>query len=282
VIASPRLPTNRKERYYTATVLPALISKDNFNNLDLFLSLCGLHDCAMGDDFQFFTEYGFGESVFTEEDKAFWQGPFSRDTPDLVIRGGDWLLTVEAKMFDKPSAADLRKQLMAQEQHIGVWIERLKVGRHKHVLLLPKILADTVGVPLSALGSSWPVVTWEAVADLYRGIADPYWLKTLDDAIDKYPSLVSAGPQFGQNSENRLTGRQIFEGWPEHGYKWMGRRGGLKGPRLNADISENRWQEQVYEVNTHEPLGNPNWFSVAAFIDRIHADPPSEGMDYDI
>lgn len=51
----------------------------------------------------------------------------------------------------------------------------------------------------------------------------------------------------------------------------MGRRGGLKGPGLNADISENRWRERVYEVNTHEPPGNPNWFPVEAFIARIHA-----------
>lgn len=63
---SPRLPINRKECFYTGTVLPALICQGNFQHLPLFLSLCGLHDCALGDDFQFLTEYGFGESVFTE------------------------------------------------------------------------------------------------------------------------------------------------------------------------------------------------------------------------
>lgn len=40
-----------------------------------------------------------------------------------MIRSHDWLLTVEAKMFDKPSAADLNTQMLAQKKHVDTWIK---------------------------------------------------------------------------------------------------------------------------------------------------------------
>jgi len=44
-----RLPVNRKERYYTGTVLPALIASDGLLHLPRFLRLCGL-DVGVPDD----------------------------------------------------------------------------------------------------------------------------------------------------------------------------------------------------------------------------------------
>lgn len=267
--SNPRLPINRKERFYTGTVLPALICQDNFRHLRLFLSLCGLNECTVGDDIQFFTEYGFGESVFTNEDKEFWEGPFSRDTPDLVIRSGDWLLTVEAKMFDKPTAAKLSGQMLAQKQHVDLWIHRLHVSRHQHVLLLPKPLADAVIPEFVASGADWPVVTWQAVADLYRGLADPYWVNTLDEALAKYDVLVSVGPQFGQHKDDSITGSEIIDGWPDHGFICMGRGGGLSGEKLAEDIRSGGWRTQVYEVSRQDQSGRTNWFSIDAFRQRL-------------
>ncbi|CAN5821140.1 hypothetical protein BH24ACT5_BH24ACT5_30930 [soil metagenome] len=70
--ADERLPLNRKERYYTGTVLPMIVAADGFAHLHRFLHLSGLRvDPAWvtplvgGQDIQFFTEYGFAESVFT-------------------------------------------------------------------------------------------------------------------------------------------------------------------------------------------------------------------------
>lgn len=169
-----RLPVNRKERFYTGTVLPMLVCADNFRHLGLFLSLCGLHNCRAGEDVQFFTEYGFGESVYTETDKQLWQGPFSHDTPDVVIRSGDWLLTVEAKMFHNPTAADLDRQMKAQKPLVDLWVDRLGVSQHQHVLLLPHGLAEQVtrtcgpwvpsgrwsrGKPCSTCTGGWPTPT---------------------------------------------------------------------------------------------------------------------------
>lgn len=67
-----RLPINRKERYYTGTVLPGIICHDNLKHLLRFLKLLGIKDLKLDADdlsanVQFFTEYGLAESIFSEE-----------------------------------------------------------------------------------------------------------------------------------------------------------------------------------------------------------------------
>ena len=75
-MSSTHLPLNRKERYYTGTVLPMLIASDGFMHLGRFLGLCGLEIELAGNtpfegdqNLQFFTEYNFAESCFTEQDR---------------------------------------------------------------------------------------------------------------------------------------------------------------------------------------------------------------------
>jgi len=125
------LPLNRKERYYTGTVLPMLIGSDRFSQLHRFVALCGLDvepfgrdDDGGGPGIQFFTEYNLFESIFTKEDRARFEAdpPTERDTPDLVLVGSDWLLVVEAKMFHKPNPATMAEQLRRRD---GV----LRLGR---------------------------------------------------------------------------------------------------------------------------------------------------------
>lgn len=258
------LPLNRKERFYTGTVLPMLVCADNFRHLGSFLSLCGLRDCRAGEDVQFFTEYGFAESVYTETDKQTWPTGLKHDTPDVVIRSGDWLLTVEAKMFHNPTAAALDRQMKAQKPLVDLWVERLGVSQHQHVLLLPRRLAEQAD-----LAAAWPVVTWEAVLDLYRGIADPYWVKVLDEALAQYDALVSTGPGFGQNMDARMTGFDIVTGWPDHGYLTMGRQGGLVGALLKTDIDSGSWRTHSYEVSKQPTAANANWFTIEEFRDRL-------------
>jgi len=85
------LPLNRKERFYTGTVLPALLAADNMDYLSRFTDLIGVgalrarsdpHAC----DVQMFTEYSFVESVVSKLDRVrfgeVWQ---TKETPDLVL-----------------------------------------------------------------------------------------------------------------------------------------------------------------------------------------------------
>lgn len=71
------LPLNRKERYYTGTVLPMIIAADDCAHLSRFLRLCGFDDAPKADelargaeDLQFFTEYSLVESVCTTEERS--------------------------------------------------------------------------------------------------------------------------------------------------------------------------------------------------------------------
>src|SRR6478752_6231169 len=205
------LPLDRKERFYTGTVLPMLIASDGFMHLNRFLRLCGaptLPPAAGSLDgrqqFEFFTEYSFVESVFTEADKErFIERPTDNDTPDLVLVGDDWLLAVEAKMFHNPSIASLNEQLRRQQVIVDYLADVLGLGRERvrHVFLLPE--------RLPAAGLNAPVITWEQVLSTYQLVGPRYWVGVLKAALDRFEDLVSRGPAFGQYKDSTLTGAEI-------------------------------------------------------------------------
>ena len=86
---SRRLPINRKERYYTGTVLPMIVAGEGFKHFGRFLTLCGVPKVALEADpassnVQFLTEYGFKESLADGAEKRF-RDPGGRYIPDLVV-----------------------------------------------------------------------------------------------------------------------------------------------------------------------------------------------------
>jgi len=104
------LPFNRKERFFTGTVLPGIIAADGFSRLDRFLALCGLPNVLAADpaervsEVQFLTEYGFAESAPFDPSETWSHYEGGRDTPDVVIAGPSWLLAVEAKLYARQGA----------------------------------------------------------------------------------------------------------------------------------------------------------------------------------
>lgn len=274
-LASHRLPLNRKERFYTGTVLPMILAHDGFTNLGRFLALCGLDIELAGDhardglqDFQFFTEYNFAESRFTPADlRRFPDAPIDGDTPDLVLCGPDWLLVIEAKMFHQPTPAALAEQLERQRVLVDYWAGTLQIDatRVAQVLLLPQ-------AQVSAARGLAPIVTWQQVLDAYRVVGPSYWIGFLQTAIDQYAELVSPSTVFGANADSHLVGATIREGGGRDAdgvqYTYMGRRGGLSGQLLAEDIATGRWRQQRYEVRVGE-LESSNWFPIADFLSRL-------------
>lgn len=116
------LPLNRKERQYTGTVLPALLSGEGLSHLSTFTGLLGypgVQVAATADDCSvlFFTEYGISESAIGPAAERFEGMPTGRDTPDVVIlctRPEPVLFAIEAKMYDRPGGHELQNQLDAQ------------------------------------------------------------------------------------------------------------------------------------------------------------------------
>jgi len=270
------LPLNRKERFYTGTVLPMLVAGDGFAHLDRLLSLCGLPSAELtGNSLEglhpvaFFTEYSFVESCFTTADRQrFPSSPTDADTPDVVIAGDDWLLCIEAKMFHNPDGEALNAQMRRQKVLVDYWVQHLPLNRAKvaHVLLLPE--------RLSTSGVTFPVVTWEQVLRAYSTVGPRYWAAMLWTALERYDELVSVADTYGLNAEARLSGLQLRDA-AERGallYGYMGRSGGLDGPNLAEDLSTDRWKKQLYEVRTTPLPGNRNWFEVSSFLARLTAD----------
>jgi hypothetical protein len=269
-----RLPMNRKERYFTGTVLPMLIGDNGFAHLYRFLELCGLRGVSLHDgghpldgeqDVQFFTEYGFEESVYTKDDRARLAGrPRERDTPDVVLCGADWLVAVEAKMYHRPSREALEQQFAKQHVLVEFWTTRFRLDRARvaHVLLLPGELEKDRRL------LSPPVITWEQVAAAYATVGTAYWFGVLQSALDRYSELCSPEPTFRTNADTLMSGADIVA---EHGqgtlpYTWMGRSGGKNGKTLAGDIATGAWRDQQYEVRCDPMANNPNWFAVSHFV----------------
>jgi hypothetical protein len=74
-----RLPLNRKEVYFTATVLPAINCANDFAHFDRFLKLLKAPESAIQAapfstaNVQFFTEYCLADAIFGDETKSRFQ-----------------------------------------------------------------------------------------------------------------------------------------------------------------------------------------------------------------
>jgi hypothetical protein len=266
------LPLNRKERFFTGTVFPGLVAGTGFWHIQRLLDLFGVPVSAQGGEFaqiQFLTEYGFAESVYTDDDRAKWGDAATRETPDIVIAGPDWLLAIEAKMYHAPSAAALNEQMAAQAPIVRRWRDVLGLPAENvvHALLLPARLAQRERAGLV----NQRVVTWEALLNAFRGVGPRYWVSVLAEALDRHADLESRSIH-QQNAESILTGAEIVEDAkseaPSVGF--VGRVGGVAGARFTADVESGQWRTQKYRVrSTAVPATNRNWMPVAAFLAAV-------------
>ena len=276
-----RLPINRKERYYTGTVLPMIVASNGFKHFGQFLALCGVPEVALEADpassnVQFFTEYGFKESLVDGAEKRF-RDPGGRDTPDLVVyveSEPSLLLGVEAKVFHRPSVADLREQLRKQADLLSVMAAGAGTRPSTHqVALLP------AGLRMPQQIDETSVLTWELVADTFRYIAPPYWIGVLDEALRRYNRLASqgSGDTYGQNCDAKMLGQEIYQRYKagDNTYTWMGRNRGLYGLEVQRDVESGEWRRQRYEVR-YEPLAARNWFPIADFIRLVEKPQPDK------
>ncbi len=281
------LPLNRKERFYTGTVLPMITCSDGFGQfwrLAKLMGVSGLHVDAnpATANLQFFTEYGFAESAVTKAAKEKFPAGFpSKETPDLLMYvDGDprRLFAVEAKMFHRPDKDRLVEQLFRQKGLLEFLRTSLLIGASEvfHAALLPDPFAKEVGkLPVRT-------ITWEAVLNAYDGVAPAYFLEMLRLALQSYGELKSqATGAWGVNMEAKISGAEIYERYLDGTleFPFIGRTGGLNGSKLAHDIDTGGWKSQSYEVRKTELPGNHNWFAVAEFVARI--DEPSRRREPD-
>jgi hypothetical protein len=264
------LPLNRKERFYTGTVLPGIVCA-NLPELKRLTALLGHPEVDVTSDPEdcglvFFTEYGIAESAYGPASARFAGFSTARDTPDVVfltMRPTPVLFALEAKMYDRPGGA-LRRQLDIQRELlsplaglVAEWlgVEEVPVA---HAALLPAQQAATLAL------DPYPVITWQQLLATYDDIAPPYWRRMLTEALDRYDDLVSRAVS---NDADRMTGQAIVDRFEAGDFEFsvMGRSAGLTGAPLQADIESGAWRATVYQVARRQP-GNRNWFAIEAFV----------------
>jgi hypothetical protein len=140
------LPLNRKERFYTATVLPMLVCADDFAHLDRLLALAGLTDipsnsAGSGSRCSPSTATG-SQSTRCLTPTPTLPPPATLSTSCLFLVGPSrrLLVLIEAKLYHRPSRAALGEQLAAQAGLLTHLAGRLQVppdGRAQ-LVLLPK------------------------------------------------------------------------------------------------------------------------------------------------
>ena len=266
-----RLPLNRKEAFFTATVLPAILCADSFKHFDRFLNLLDVRDIPIDSgveqaNIQFFTEYCLAESIYGDVPK-FPDAPRERVRPDMMIfiEGPEPLLiAIEAKLYASTQASDLNMEMENQEKHVLSYLRKRWPGlRTVHAALLPEAMKREIGNLVARR-----IVTWEGILDKYKDVESArYFHEILRIALCDYETL-RANPS-PPNGDGELTGAEILRRHQNGDLEFqaMGRQGGIDGRPLKDDVAKNRWQKHRYYVRRPSAvLHTTNWFLVSEFV----------------
>lgn len=262
-ILQSALPINRKERFYTGTVLPSLLFHNGLSNLRGFLDAIPhfpkrATENMTDDSFLFYTEYNLKESAGTRN-VGVEIATETRDTPDVIIhilKPLTAFIIVEAKMFQRLTQNAFNTQMRAQKDAV---IDKLK-DKYKpdcifHVALVPRQLGfeDT---------DDYTVINWQFFIDNERlDLRGNYFYPYLKFALANYQHLVSLASVI-----DRIPGSAIYnKGNPEERL-WVGRREGRTA--IQEDVRTGRWQKKLYAINSERPPKGGragNWVSSAEF-----------------
>lgn len=275
------LPLNRKERFYTGTILPGIICFQNFEYINLFFRLIKrfpknllIQPDSIDNNIQFLTEYSLKESA-NFSGKTFVDLPSTKDTPDLIIlitQPELYLIVIEAKMFSLATIDKFKEQIGAQEKFIDCIKTNLQIKKENifHIGLVPKNYFS------NNIQTNCQMIYWEDIIDAYQNILSKnYFFETLKLALNNYSILNSNNNgtfgSFGKNMEDKLSGLDIINLNKSGKVFFVGRNRGLNGTELRKDRDSGGWKTFKYEVNfTEKTPPNRNWFSSKEFVEFIN------------
>jgi hypothetical protein len=105
-----------------------------------------------------------------------------------------------------------------------------------------------------------PIITWKEMAVRY---GDNEILLRADDVYEPQKAFSKAG----RHSDSRHTGAELVDAFRNGAKWWVGRGGGLHGPRFKEDVETGRWKAHKYEVNTIAAESpSSNYFSLVDFV----------------
>lgn len=279
-LLSSFIPINRKERFYTGTVLPMLICRNNFEYLIPFLSLVckasiDTEILHCDSDVIFTTEFNIIESCFGNVHNSFTNFKESRETsasPDIVViinnKSSVELFVIEAKMYNRTSQSKLTTQMNIQKESFIKPLESVirsdfcaDVNTH-HAALLPKLMVEE----LLLQEDNFTIIHWEDILTKYVTFDDDYFYLCLKKAISCYSDKKSK--KVARN-RTKMQGKDIYskhyDGTLE--YHYVGVSGGLRG-KIFEDLKSHEWANRSFEVSK-EKIAHSNWLTVSDFLKAV-------------
>ncbi|MCX6158796.1 MAG: hypothetical protein NTY74_12530 [Ignavibacteriae bacterium] len=186
----------REERYFSATILPYLLSYDDFNGLKVFFEYLNKktlsvnnNDISVSDfqnslsSLQLITEPNVERDLSHYKieipSESFSKKKLKQSKPDLLIIYESWALLFEIKLFSKYSEYSLNEQMLEQSYILDI-VTNLSEG------IITNIKQIAI-CPYDYVLKSFELITWKEIYDIYRNIIpdDNYFYKRLDSAISR-------------------------------------------------------------------------------------------------
>jgi hypothetical protein len=266
------LPINRKERFYTATILPFLLFSNGLQNLFEFLHHIPGFPIEVNyqntkDNLLFYSEYNLKESAF---DRNIGRKIVTNtgDTPDLIVeilKPFRIFIVIEGKMFAKLTQEQFSGQMEAQRIAI---IEPIKAqypdAQIFHVALLPEQF-NFKSLP------EYPVLNWQMfIKEANFQVADNYFTPFLKFALNNYEVLKSLKTGMSATIQSRKTGAEINQSGLEGRLIYVGRQGGKI--QIEQDIMNDDWEDRPYAVNCNNPRKGQkgNWITSIDFAKIVN------------
>jgi hypothetical protein len=245
----------RTERYFTATLLPAILFHDNLRGVEQFLDMVDERakterdklgepqpKAHPGYDFtnlQVITEFHIERDLtFAGMQLELVKGQ-KRDAPDVVIVAGKELIVCEGKFFSEFGRLDLNEQLLSQRRQVRhLFRHRPDLRAYRHVAILPAVLEGHVDADA--------VLTWADIGDLAENLlgAAHYVTQRLREAVKMYNQQLAANPGSGPNYEEMLPFDLMVRKCQQSGTEiWVGHDKGEANLRTwsAARIAGKKW-----------------------------------------
>jgi hypothetical protein len=244
----------RSERYFTATLLPAVLFHNNLEGVQHFVELVdneaksernssgepsemGAPEYGNFRDVEVITEFHIARDLtFAGLRLEANVGPSEegaterRDAPDVVIVAGRELVVCEGKFFSNFNAENLNKQLRSQRCQVHhLLLNRQQIRAYRHVAIVPERFDEPTAIDADV------VLTWDDIRELAEKLmgCDHYVTVRLREAAKRYEC---EGDRDIRNYTDILPFMAMREKCRELGDKvWVGHDGG-KADLLKRDL----------------------------------------------
>jgi hypothetical protein len=283
----------RSERYFTATLLPAVLFHNDLQGVKQFIDLVeekatGQHNRAGVQEPKGTTEYDFQDvEVITEfhiardltaaalplfakipdEESEPDSEPERRDAPDLVIIAGHGLVVCEGKFFSDFNWPLLELQLISQRSQVCHLLYHCpQISAYRHVAIVPEYPPRDIGADA--------VLTWDDIVKLAERVLgrDHYVTARLRNAVNKYNKLKEEEGDFRIcNYNDRLTFNEMREMCGKRQGIYVGIVGGEGAlHELSLVKAENRkWKSR--EPTNEGRVNRANWLTGERWLEIVNS-----------